>query len=60
MTEHTNYDNVDDYNPPEIRWIDITTLGSVYQVQVDMNNAQHFRHRNVSLYGPWIKGKPDD
>lgn len=46
----------DDYDPPGADWMDCTTVGSAFEMQVDLTRPAHYRHRLVSDLGTWREG----
>ena len=55
-----DWETIDDYDPEDANWIDLTTLGSDYEVQIDVDRENHYRHRERSFGSPWKEGNAPD
>lgn len=49
------YTHPDDYNPPDAEWIDITTIGSEFRTELDLQERSHKRQRKLGTLDPWKK-----
>ena len=55
-----------EYDPSGATWVNATTIGSAYEVELDTSREDHWRHRlrdpmTGQGCGPWVKGqKPND
>lgn len=58
--QSSDYSRSDDYDDEEADWLDCNTIGSAYGIQIDLNKAGHYRHRDLDLRGPWMPGVPPE
>lgn len=52
----TEWGRSDDYDPEGADWIQVSTIGSDFEQQMDRNREDHFRHRHILSRGPWTHG----
>lgn len=50
-----DYIHEDDYDPSDVEWIDITSDGSQFIIEMDRCNPYHQRLRKIGTYDPWMK-----
>lgn len=60
MTDILEHTRPDDYDPDAAEWIDVTTVCSSFQIEMDVTRAGHYRHRNPRALGPWVRGLPKE
>lgn len=58
MNNCKSYTHIDDFDFDGADWMDVSCIGQVYELQVDFNELERWRHRFPAQFGPWIEDKP--